>query len=281
MPRTTMAQHAAEFTRHVHNLRTKTQDASALQAYAVSTATKAQVVQTPPLDQCRFFSDFNSNLRIVNLRVQTEVAKAVLTHGKAHVRNIPCARCGGLAYYRLYSDDMPVYITADSILHAWHRSFDDHWPMSTRSKRCSNFKPRSSMDAAFAVLGNDEAADLLLKRMSSSKWTAVVVDAHTDTPSVEYGDPGSILHWDVNFGLFTVDGVTYAGPVFSNYEFVTPINKRLNDDEFAKKLSEVLSPSWATDSYMCDDGGVYDTVATLVRNLFDWFKPITNAVVGK
>ena len=28
------------------------------------------------------------------------------------------------AYYRLYSDNLPVYITADSILHAWHRSFD-------------------------------------------------------------------------------------------------------------------------------------------------------------
>ncbi|RLN71908.1 hypothetical protein BBJ28_00025554 [Nothophytophthora sp. Chile5] len=27
-------------------------------------------------------------------------------------------------YYRLYTDDMPVFITADSILHAWHRSFD-------------------------------------------------------------------------------------------------------------------------------------------------------------
>ncbi|POM58474.1 Hypothetical protein PHPALM_36866 [Phytophthora palmivora] len=27
-------------------------------------------------------------------------------------------------YYRLYSDDLPVFVTTDSILHAWHRSFD-------------------------------------------------------------------------------------------------------------------------------------------------------------
>ncbi|GLD93620.1 hypothetical protein PINS_up002212 [Pythium insidiosum] len=27
-------------------------------------------------------------------------------------------------YYRIYSDDLPVYITTDSVLHAWHRSFD-------------------------------------------------------------------------------------------------------------------------------------------------------------
>jgi Protein of unknown function (DUF3160) len=27
-------------------------------------------------------------------------------------------------YYKIYSGDLPVFITADSILHAWHRSFD-------------------------------------------------------------------------------------------------------------------------------------------------------------
>src|SRR5262249_29138086 len=26
-------------------------------------------------------------------------------------------------YYRIYSRDLPVFITADSLLHAWHRSF--------------------------------------------------------------------------------------------------------------------------------------------------------------
>ncbi|KAL4154745.1 hypothetical protein PRNP1_006861 [Phytophthora ramorum] len=30
----------------------------------------------------------------------------------------------GDVYYQLYSDDLPVFVTADSILHAWHRSFD-------------------------------------------------------------------------------------------------------------------------------------------------------------
>lgn len=34
------------------------------------------------------------------------------------------ARSFAEGYYRLYSDDLPVFITADSILHAWHRSFD-------------------------------------------------------------------------------------------------------------------------------------------------------------
>eukprot|EP00638_Chattonella_subsalsa_P019351 CAMPEP_0117885286 /NCGR_PEP_ID=MMETSP0950-20121206/19531_1 /TAXON_ID=44440 /ORGANISM="Chattonella subsalsa, Strain CCMP2191" /LENGTH=781 /DNA_ID=CAMNT_0005742107 /DNA_START=54 /DNA_END=2399 /DNA_ORIENTATION=- len=28
------------------------------------------------------------------------------------------------AYYRIYTDDLPVYVSADSILHAWHKTFD-------------------------------------------------------------------------------------------------------------------------------------------------------------
>src|SRR5262249_41808763 len=28
------------------------------------------------------------------------------------------------SYYRIYSQDLPVYISADSLLHAWHRSYD-------------------------------------------------------------------------------------------------------------------------------------------------------------
>lgn len=27
-------------------------------------------------------------------------------------------------YYRIYTDDLPVFVSADSVLHAWHRSFD-------------------------------------------------------------------------------------------------------------------------------------------------------------
>lgn len=28
------------------------------------------------------------------------------------------------AYYRIYTDDLPVFVSADSVLHAWHRSYD-------------------------------------------------------------------------------------------------------------------------------------------------------------
>ncbi|KAF1776817.1 hypothetical protein PC129_g6197 [Phytophthora cactorum] len=34
------------------------------------------------------------------------------------------AKSFGEIDYRLYTDDLSVFMTADSILHAWHRSFD-------------------------------------------------------------------------------------------------------------------------------------------------------------
>ncbi|GAB9476212.1 hypothetical protein Gpo141_00013281, partial [Globisporangium polare] len=101
-------------------------------------------------------------------------------------------------------------------------------------------------------------------REDSGKRDALVVDVHTDSPSIEHNDPGGVLHLavgDVHFGFFIVDSVMYSGPVFSSYEFLTPIDERLTDDEFKArvddKTSAVLSPpEWALASYLCgaEDG---------------------------
>ena len=41
---------------------------------------------------------------------------------------VVCERLGTASfaemYYKIYSRDLPVFISADSILHAWHRSYD-------------------------------------------------------------------------------------------------------------------------------------------------------------
>ncbi|DBA00891.1 TPA: hypothetical protein N0F65_006091 [Lagenidium giganteum] len=90
----------------------------------------------------------------------------------------------------------------------------------------------------------------------SGKRDVLVVDIHTDTPSVEDDDPGGVLNWgvgDVHFGFFIVDGITYAGPLFGSYEFVTPINERLTDKEFESKLPDMISPEWTTESFLCED----------------------------
>ncbi|GLD93621.1 hypothetical protein PINS_up002213 [Pythium insidiosum] len=93
----------------------------------------------------------------------------------------------------------------------------------------------------------------LANREDSGKEDHIVADVHTDVPSIEHRDPGGILHLgvgNVHFGYFVVDKTMYAGPVFSSYEFVTPINARLTDDEFSEKLSSIEMPSWAIDSFV-------------------------------
>ncbi|KAG1711403.1 hypothetical protein DVH05_008655 [Phytophthora capsici] len=81
----------------------------------------------------------------------------------------------------------------------------------------------------------------------------LVVDVHTDSM-----DPGHVLHLGVGdpvVGFFIVNDVMYAGPLFSSYEFTTPIGQRLTDEEFKeKKLPWLESPHWALQSFLCRCG---------------------------
>ncbi|RLN71909.1 hypothetical protein BBJ28_00025555 [Nothophytophthora sp. Chile5] len=91
-------------------------------------------------------------------------------------------------------------------------------------------------------------------REDSGNRDVLVVDVHTDTPSVEHGDPGGVLHLGVGdplMAFFVVNNAMYAGPVFSSYELVTPIDTRLTDEEFQAKLPTLRAPLWARQSYLC------------------------------
>ncbi|KAG3201794.1 hypothetical protein PC128_g3661 [Phytophthora cactorum] len=91
-------------------------------------------------------------------------------------------------------------------------------------------------------------------REDSGKSDVIVADVHTDSPSAEHGDKGGVLHLGVGnplMAFFVVNKVMYAGPVFSSYEFVTPIDERLTDNEFKTKLPTMQMPDWARQSYLC------------------------------
>ncbi|ETI34158.1 hypothetical protein F443_19289 [Phytophthora nicotianae P1569] len=91
-------------------------------------------------------------------------------------------------------------------------------------------------------------------REDSGKSDVIVADVHTDSPSTIHGDKGGVLHLGVGnplMAFFVVDKVMYAGPVFSSYEFVTPIDERLTDNEFKSKLPSMRMPDWAHQSYLC------------------------------
>ena len=88
----------------------------------------------------------------------------------------------------------------------------------------------------------------------ATKYDALVTDVHTDPPSPLHNDPGGILHQAVGkvhlLYIVVDDGAkltTYAGPVFSHYEFETAFPTRLTDAEWKGMLAngqEPPHPDW-------------------------------------
>ncbi|KAK1944383.1 hypothetical protein P3T76_004295 [Phytophthora citrophthora] len=56
-------------------------------------------------------------------RLKPDEKAKLASNGFVVVERMPAESFAEI-YYRLYTDDMPVFVTADSVLHAWHRSFD-------------------------------------------------------------------------------------------------------------------------------------------------------------
>ncbi|MEM9080785.1 MAG: DUF3160 domain-containing protein [Verrucomicrobiota bacterium] len=100
--------------------------------------------------------------------------------------------------------------------------------------------------------------DYLVQDAESSIYEPVVIDVHTDRPdTICSGDPGGILHQGVggaNFMLVSVQhpngsSCTYAGPVFSHYETITPIGTRLTDNDWEQLTLEEV-PWQEADLYL-------------------------------
>ncbi|KAK1944382.1 hypothetical protein P3T76_004294 [Phytophthora citrophthora] len=90
-------------------------------------------------------------------------------------------------------------------------------------------------------------------REDSGKSDVIVVDVHTDSPSSVDTDSGGVLHLGVGnplMAFFVVDKTIFAGPVFSSYEFLTPSDQRLTDEEFEHKLPAMEMPQWQHQSYL-------------------------------
>lgn len=63
------------------------------------------------------------NSRLYDFRLNGNEKSLLMTNGFVVSERLGSDTFGNL-YYRIYSDDLPVFITTDSILQAWHRSFD-------------------------------------------------------------------------------------------------------------------------------------------------------------
>jgi hypothetical protein len=67
----------------------------------------------------QFWTDLNAH----DLRLNTNELAIFVTNGFVVSERLGSYSFGD-AYYRVFSDDLPVFVTADSILHAWHRTYD-------------------------------------------------------------------------------------------------------------------------------------------------------------
>ncbi len=86
--------------------------------------------QPPYLDQlswdpttAQFWTNFYSSGYPYDFRLDTNELAVFRTNGFVVSERLGSASFAD-AYYRIFNDDLPVFITADSILQAWHRTYD-------------------------------------------------------------------------------------------------------------------------------------------------------------
>ncbi len=84
----------------------------------------------------RFWEEFNTDPQVYNASLPTNSLDRRLHDFRLNPEEAALFRTNGFVvserlgsysfadlYYRIYADDLPVFVTADSILHAWHFSF--------------------------------------------------------------------------------------------------------------------------------------------------------------
>ncbi|ETL80849.1 hypothetical protein L917_18708 [Phytophthora nicotianae] len=101
---------------------------------------------------------------------------------------------------------------------------------------------------------DEDQVTFLKSVMETTPGSGLTKHSQKKYPLPEHGDPGGVLHLGVGdpaLGFFIVNEVMYAGPLFSSYELMTPVDERLTDKEFKKKLPSMSAPEWAGQSYLC------------------------------
>jgi hypothetical protein len=70
----------------------------------------------------RFWTNFNASGGPYDFRLDTNELAVFRTNGFVVSERLGSASFAD-GYYRIFNDDLPVFVTADSVLHAWHRSY--------------------------------------------------------------------------------------------------------------------------------------------------------------
>lgn len=95
---------------------------------------------------------------------------------------------------------------------------------------------------------------------TSGNFEPRIADVFTAPRDHLTSDTGGVLHVGVGkvlMGILAVNGIAYAGPVFSYYEFETAVDKRLDDKTWKEMVRLGEGPDmpalteWATESFIC------------------------------
>jgi hypothetical protein len=70
----------------------------------------------------QFWTNFNANGQPYDFRLDTNEFAIFRTNGFVVSERLGSASFAE-AYYGIFTDDLPVFVTADSVLHAWHRTY--------------------------------------------------------------------------------------------------------------------------------------------------------------
>jgi hypothetical protein len=142
-----------------------------------------------------------------------------------------------LGYRTIYMADLPVYVSADSILEAVHRSYDD------LLKEIETTALAPDLHAMLEGMQRSLASTL---DENGGEYDPTIADVHTQ-PTDEAGNPvGKVLH--VGTGMprlmvVSVDGrggpQAYAGLVSSYFEQITGDFQRLDDPTWAATVQSM------------------------------------------
>ena len=161
-------------------------------------------------------------------------------------------------YATIYAEDLPVFISADSVLDALHRSYDRM--LATSQLAFINDAVVIKQESGGCVLIEHATGwyTRLFFRSDSLAFDPTIADIHTQ-PTDEVGNPvGRVLHaasGQPTLMVVTLDGCSagpraYVGLASSYHERVTENFTRLTDSEWAAEVRATRNaapPAWSAD----------------------------------
>jgi hypothetical protein len=142
----------------------------------------------------QFWTNFNASGRPYDFRLDTNELAVFRTNGFVVSERLGSASFAD-AYYRIFNDELPVFITADSILQAWHRTYDSMLEELEELQFATLLEPvinnsAAQLPEAWAQYGGGALSNSILDAdyfltVARSLWATQQVSSSLWNPSVD------------------------------------------------------------------------------------------------